>query len=125
MKWFVLVTAIVLVAIIFDMSLLVYAAYVLVAVLLLARWVTRQWTDKLATQRHCSLKQAEVGDQVQVTNAIENQGRLPVSWVLVEDVLPPDTQLFKPHKLEVRGKRVGVFRLRPGEKQQPRYPGSS
>ena len=121
MKWFVLVTAIVLVAIIFDMSLLVYAAYVLVAVLLLARWVTRQWTDKLATQRHCSLKQAEVGDQVQVTNAIENQGRLPVSWVLVEDVLPPDTQLFKPHKLEVRGKRVGVFRLRPGEKHHLDY----
>ena len=121
MKWFVLVTAIVLVAIIFDMSLLVYAAYVLVAVLLLARWVTRQWTDKLATQRHCSLKQAEVGDQVQVTNAIENQGRLPVSWVLVEDVLPPDTQSFKPHKLEVRGKRVGVFRLRPGEKHHLDY----
>ena len=37
MKWFVLVTAIVLVAIIFDMSLLVYAAYVLVAVIM-AGW---------------------------------------------------------------------------------------
>lgn len=121
MKWFILAAALLLLAIIFDMSLLVYATYVLVAILVLARWVTRQWTDKLTTSRECSLQQAEVGDRVTISNVIENRGRLPVSWVLVEDVLPPDTQLFKPPKLEVEGRRIGVFRLMPGEKQHVDY----
>ena len=83
MKWFILAAALLLLAIIFDMSLLVYATYVLVAILVLARWVTRQWTDKLTTSRECSLQQAEVGDRVTISNVIEIRGRLPVSWVLV------------------------------------------
>ena len=33
---------------------------------------------------------AEIGDRVKVRVTVTNSGRLPVPWVLLEDVLPRD-----------------------------------
>ncbi|MEZ6108621.1 MAG: DUF58 domain-containing protein [Pirellulaceae bacterium] len=115
MKWVLLTIALVLIAFVFDLGLLVYAACAVVGATLFARWVTKRWAAGLTASRVCSDEEVEVGHLVTIKGMISNEGRMDVGWVLIEDVLPADTQLFKPHKLEVEGERVGVFHLASGE----------
>jgi len=121
MKWILAIAVVLLTAFVFDLGLLIYAAYATVGVIILAWWMTRRWTDAIVTERSCSVGEAEIGDTVEIVDSIRNTGRWPIAWVLVEDVLPPEIQVFKPARLEVEGKRVEVFRLASEATHELRY----
>ncbi len=121
MRWILLAAALLLAAIAFDLGLLVYAAYAVIGVVAFTWWLTRRWTDAVVSTRECSTDEAEIGDLVTVRNRLENSWSLPISWVLAEDVIPPETQLFKPHRLEVEGERTAIFRLAAGERREISY----
>src|SRR5262245_35958578 len=106
MWWYVAVILILLAALLLDSGLLAYAMYVLLGVLLISRLLARQWTDKLTAARTCNISTAEIDDVVDVTVAIENTGRLPVPWVLLEDMLPREALFQRAPRLKVKGRRV-------------------
>ncbi|HZL91930.1 MAG TPA: DUF58 domain-containing protein [Pirellulaceae bacterium] len=121
MIWIAAAAVILVLALVFGMSLLAYAMYALLAVILISRYVTRRWAGDLSATREASRLSASVGDTVAVVVTIENQGKLPVAWVLLEDLLPRDAIMFDPPCLKVTGRRVQLSMLAPRAKKQLLY----
>jgi uncharacterized protein (DUF58 family) len=139
MRWYVAVILILLAALLLDAGLLAYAMYVLLALLLLTRFLARSWINNLSAARTCSHPKAddgreseeeererhnltaEIGDRVKVRVRVRNNGRLPVPWVLLEDVLPKDALDRRFPKLKVKGKRLRIAMLAPGGKADVDY----
>src|SRR6185295_18493305 len=112
MKWLAGALLVLVFAIFFGMDLLAYAMYVLLAVMLVSRFLTRNWAESLAATRDTSKLAAEIGDNVAVVVTLKNTGRWPVAWVLLEDLLPRDALMFDPPRLKVNGRRVELTMLR-------------
>jgi uncharacterized repeat protein (TIGR01451 family) len=114
MNWLVGAILLLLLALIFDFGLLAYAMYVLLGILLVSRYLTRSWAESLSAQRECNRLAANIGETVAVVVSVKNSGRLPVPWVLLEDLLPRQALIHDPPNLRVEGRRVRLSMLRPG-----------
>jgi uncharacterized repeat protein (TIGR01451 family) len=121
MIWIAAAVLILVVALVFGMSLLAYAMYALLAMILISRYVTRRWAGDLSATREASRLSASVGDTVAVVVTVENQGKLPVAWVLLEDLLPREAIMYDPPSLKVTGRRVQLSMLAPRAKKQLLY----
>src|SRR3712207_4098392 len=136
MKWFVGVLLVLLAALVLESGLLAYAMYVLLGLLLVSRWLARNWVAGLSATRRCRPAEsgspdpepapaepadarpvgltANVGDRVVVDITVRNEGALPVPWLLLEDLLPREALDPRFPRLKVRGKRLRVAMLRAG-----------
>ncbi len=114
MKWFLAIVALLLLVVLLRLRLLVYAFYVLTALFLVSRWLSRRWGANVAATRECNRDTAEIGDSVAVIVKLVNNGRLPVPWVLAEDLLPRGPMVQRPPRLCVSGRRIGVAMMPPG-----------
>jgi uncharacterized protein (DUF58 family) len=112
MKWFAGAILLLVIAILFGFDLLAYAMYVLLAVMLVSRLVTRRWAESLAADRECNRLIADIGDAVAVVVTLKNTGRWPVAWALLEDLLPRDALMFNPPRLRLSGSRLALTMLR-------------
>jgi uncharacterized protein (DUF58 family) len=106
--------AILVVAWLFQLSLLAYAMYALLAILVISRMLARSWTSSVAASRECNRDEVEVGDTVAVVVRVRNSGALPVAWLLMEDLLPRDALMHTPPKLKMSGQRLQLAMLAPG-----------
>ncbi|MCA9143347.1 MAG: DUF58 domain-containing protein [Planctomycetales bacterium] len=121
MNWLVGAALILVLSLIFDLGLLAYAMYALLSVLFVSRYLASQWAESLTADRECNRLTADVGDSVAVVVNIENQGKLPVPWCLVEDLLPRRALIHTPPNLAVEGSRLQLSMLRAGAKQSLLY----
>jgi uncharacterized protein (DUF58 family) len=103
------------IALIFQLSLLIYAMYVLLGVLLLSRVFTRVWTDGIEAQRFGTDEALEIGGSIEVKVAARNTGRLAIPWLLLEDYLPREALTQFPQHIKAEGGRMAVARLEAGE----------
>jgi hypothetical protein len=110
-----------LAAIFLESSLLAYATYVLLGVLVVSRLLARSWIANLSASRRCEITTAEIGDKVPVTLTLRNTGSLPVPWVLAEDVLPRSALAERPPRLSVKGKRLAIALIKGGGEVTWRY----
>lgn len=113
MIWYAGAILILLFALIFKLSLLAYAMYALLGVLLVSRWLTRSWAASLSAKRTVDKLAAEVGQTVSVELTIENTGKFPIAWVLLEDLLPRAAIMFDPPNLAVTGRRIELTMMKP------------
>lgn len=120
MKWFVIAVLLLGLGLLLQLELLVFAMYVLLGVLLLSRWMTREWTGKIAATRTCSLSTARVGDKAAIAVNMINRGRLPVPWLIVEEALPNEA-LRPPLRLKLAGRTTFIARLKARETRTIRY----
>lgn len=111
----------VVLALVFRLGLLMYAAYALVGLVVVSRWLTRTWAQSVSVKRNCSKQTAEVGETVAVAVAVTNSGRWPVGWLLVEDLLPRQALIHTPARLRVTGRRIQLEMLRAGETKTMLY----
>ena len=114
MKWILGVLLLLIVGIVFRLGLLVYAMYALLGVLLVSRYLARQWIENLAAERRCSGATAEVGDKVAVVLTVRNSGRFSVPWLLLEDSLPRQALIQRPPRIKVDGRRTSLVRIKAG-----------
>jgi uncharacterized protein (DUF58 family) len=121
MKWILGTLALLLLGLVFQLSLLVYAMYVLLGILLLSRFFTRTWTDKLTARRTCAGEVFEIGEGTEVTVEIENTGNLAIPWLIIEDSLPYAAMAERPYRLQVEGGRLDLTSLAPGESTSLNY----
>jgi uncharacterized repeat protein (TIGR01451 family) len=105
MKWFAAVVLILIVAVYYGLGLPAYAMYALLGIMLVSRWLSRHWIDSLSALRECNRYSVNVGDTVAVVITLNNSSRLPVAWVLIEDLLPRRA-FYQPPSLQVRGQRI-------------------
>lgn len=110
-KWFLGALALLAVALVFQLELLAYAMYALLGAMAVSRALTRTWAESLSAERECNRLTADVGDSVAVVLRVRNGGRLPVAWVLLEDLLPRHAFLPPPGRLKVVGRRLQLLML--------------
>src|SRR5262245_8139622 len=121
MKWFAGAILLLVIAILFGFDLLAYAMYVLLAVMLVSRLLTKNWAESLVAKRECKRLQGESADQVAVVVALNTRGRWPVAWVLLEDLLPREALMFEPPRLKIGGKRMQLTMLRGSARKTMMY----
>jgi uncharacterized protein (DUF58 family) len=121
MRWILGTLALLLVGMLLKLSLLVYAMYVLLGVMLLSRFLTRAWTDHIEASRVCDRDVVEIGEVAEVEVEIENQSRLRIPWMILEDSLPRDALVQMPARIKVDGPRLAITRLAPGGRERLAY----
>ena len=121
MKWIFGTLALLLMGLLFKLSLLVYAMYVLLGVLLLSRYFANTWVEKLFAKRTCSQSAVEIGETAEVEVGVQNQGSLAIPWLLLEESLGRAGVTEFPRRLKVEGERIKLIRLKAGETKALRY----
>ena len=119
MKWILGTLALLAIGLVLKLGLLVYAMYVLLGVLLLNRFFTRTWTEKIAASRHCEGDIFEIGENIEVNVEVENRGPLSVPWLILEDSLPREA--LEQLRIKVDGGRLRLVRLARGETESFNY----
>lgn len=110
-----------LVAMLLNLNLLVYALYSIVGVLLICRWVTARWSQDVTATRQKIPEQVEIGDEVSVAVDVAHVGTLPISWILIDDMLDKGALVSKVPAIEVNGQSIAVDQMAPGAVHQLRY----
>ncbi len=121
MKWFLGALLLLLAALLLESSLLAYAMYVLLGLLLLSRWLARSWIGGLSATRTCKQVSADIGERVAVHLTVTNNGALPVPWLLAEDLLPQYSPGQRFPRLKIKGKRLQIAMLRGGATLEMKY----
>lgn len=121
MKWFAAVALLFVVALLLDSGLLAYAMYVLLAVMVVSRFLARNWVAALGATRACGQLTADVGDTVDVRVTVTNSSWLPVAWVLLEDVLPVRSQPRGAERVATKGKRIKLCLIAARGEAELRY----
>src|ERR1700744_5313691 len=119
MKWILGTLALLILGLVFKLSLLVYAMYVLLGALLFTRFFTRTWTERVTVTRQVAGEVFEIGQSVEVTVTIENHGPLTVPWLLMEDSLPQEA--LAQNRIKAEGGRIRLVRLKRGENETIEY----
>src|ERR1022692_4476293 len=99
MKWIFATLGLLVLGVILKLSLLIYAMYVLLGVLLLSRFFTRVWTEQIDARRFCDEEVLEIGGSAESKVAVQNTGRFSVPWVILEDSLPHDALVQMPARI--------------------------
>jgi len=121
MKWTLGTLALLVLGLVFQLSLLVFAMYVLLGILLLSRFFTRTWTEKIVVTRHCSAEVFAIGENTEVRVELENRGPLAIPWLLLEDALPLAALTQRPQRIQIEGGRLELIRLAAGEREELKY----
>src|SRR5580658_3390219 len=119
MKWILATLAWLAIGLVLKLSLLVYAMYVLLGILLLNRFFTRTWTERIVATRQAGGDVFEIGESTEVTVEIVNRGPLTVPWVLLEDALPQEALAHG--RIKVDGGRLRLARLARGGTESLNY----
>jgi uncharacterized protein (DUF58 family) len=112
MRWFAGAILLLAIALTFGLGLLAYAMYVLLAVMLVSRVLSRTWIENIAADRECNRLSANIGDRVAVVINLRNRGVLPIAWLLMEDLLPASALIHEPPNLRPEGRRLQLTMLR-------------
>ena len=107
MRWYLAAAFLLLAALVFQLGCLAYAMYALLALLISSRLLARIWIESLSASRECNRLSAEIGERVAVAVTVANNGRLPVPWVLIEDILPRAALVQRPPRLRRDGPATG------------------
>ena len=121
MKWILGTVTLLILGLVFKLSLLVYAMYVLLGILLLSRFFTRAWTENLEVGRHASGEIFEIGESIDIVVQVQNRGSLTIPWLIMEDSLAFAAMTEKAQRIKLDGARLQLVRLKPGETETLEY----
>lgn len=119
----ILVVALILLALawLFNLGILVYAFYALTAIFFISHYFASGWVKSLEASRKVNYLTAEEGETIPVVISVENRGRLPISWVLIEDMLSKTDRAKPGPRIAVTGRHMEVSDFKPGGKLQMMY----
>lgn len=120
MKWFVVAILIVITGLLLRLEWLVLAMYLLLGVLLVSRYLAREWTNKIGAVRSCGVTTAQIGDRVKIATKVTNHGKWRVPWMILEEALPKDA-MQSPPRIRVKGQSVFITGLDGGKTRTIRY----
>ncbi len=112
MRWLIGAMVLLLAAALLGLGLLAYAVYALVGAILLSRVLADRWSWQLAATREINRDHVQLGESVAVVVVVENEGWLPIPWLLLEDLLPRRALVHSPPNLQVTGRRLQLAGMR-------------
>jgi len=108
-RWLLIIVLLLGLALALQAGLVAFAGYVLLGVYLLSRYLAKSWITSVSIERVFEPGQLEVGDSRDVVLKVHNAGKIPVGWVLVEELLPELALKRKPPAIAVKGRRIAVL----------------
>lgn len=102
-------------ALVLKSGIVAFAVYVLLGVYLLSRYLAQRWIMDVMVTRDCPNDPLEVGDSLESVLTIQNTGRLPIAWILLEDMLPEFA--VRRQRLQVKGRRIALLFLAPTQEK--------
>lgn len=119
----ILVIAILMLAIawLFNLGILVYAVYALTAIFFVSHLFASGWISSLRATRRVNQLIAEEGETIPVSIKVKNNSRMPISWVLVEDMLSKSDRAERGKRIEVTGRHMEVCEFKAGGQLQMMY----
>lgn len=114
MKWIFGTIALLVLGLVLQLSLLIYAMYALLGVMFLCRFFTRIWTSQLEARRFSSEDVLEIGGSTEVKVAVQNTGQWSIPWLMIEDALSKQA-LQIPQQIKTQGARLALTRLARGK----------
>ena len=105
----------------FNLGILVYAFYALTAIFFVSHYFSSGWIKSLQASRRVNYLMADEGDTIPVAITVENKGRLPISWVLIEDMLSKSDRAKPGARIAVTGRHMEVSDFKAGGKLQMMY----
>lgn len=115
------IAALLLAGMTFGASLWLLAAYAGALMIGTGFWFAAQWHGAAVAVRHDGATELEVGQSTDIVVDIINRSKLPIAWLLVEDLLPKAAFAQRPPAIRVDGSRIEVFYLPAGQTRQLRY----
>lgn len=103
MRYVAALSALLLVGLLLGASLLVYAAYALVALFFLTRFLTGKWIASMTAEQEMVATEVEIDQSVPIGIKIKNESGWFIPWALIETVLPKRATRLPPIALEVKG----------------------
>ncbi|TWU02251.1 DUF58 domain-containing protein [Stieleria varia] len=118
-----IISAVILAGMVFGGALWVFAGIAAGIIVFLNHFLAKTWSQCCVAVRSHNNDDDElkVGGRVAVELAVTNTGRLPVFWVLVEDLLPRWATRSEHPTLRVEGDRIQVMLLWPGVTRKLNY----
>lgn len=120
-RWLGIAIGLTLLALVLQAGLVAFAGYVLIGVYLLSRYLAKNWIVQLEAERKVDQTPREVGEVVEVVVKLKNTGKLPIGWLLVEDMLPEFALRQKPPRLTIKGKRIIIAMIGAGKTKTVKY----
>jgi uncharacterized protein (DUF58 family) len=120
-RWLVVLVALIGLALALKAGLVAFAGYVMLGVLLLSRYLAKSWITHIEATREVEAGQREIGDTVECVVKITNTGKLPIGWLLFEDMLPEYVFRLRPPRVTVKGRRITVMYLPTGKTKTVKY----
>lgn len=115
------ISALLLAGMIFGSSLWIIAAVVALLLTMTNAWLTKTWTTAVTAKRQEGDLELKIGSLIDNRIEISNASKIPVAWVLVEDLIHRSAIRFDPPAIEVAGTRIKVMRLGGGGSQPLNY----
>ena len=120
-RWLGIILALLGLALVLQAGLVAFAGYVILGVYLLSRYLAKAWIGQLEATRTVDPTPREVGETVEVIVKLKNTGKLPIGWLLVEDMLPEYALRQKPPRLTIKGRRIAVAMIGAGKTKTVKY----
>ncbi|MCH1441683.1 MAG: DUF58 domain-containing protein [Rubripirellula sp.] len=83
--------------------------------LLVNYYLANTWSRSTVATRAHGDQEVKIGSRLPVEIQLTNQSRIPVLWLLVEDLLPAWATVFNPPTLQVEGQRIQVLLIGAGK----------
>jgi len=120
-RWLIAIIALIGLALALQAGLVAFAGYVLLGVYLLSRYLAKSWITSVAIERVFEPGQLEVGDSREIVLKVQNTGKIPVGWVLVEELLLEGAIKRKPPAIAVKGRRIAVLYVKKGQTKSMKF----
>lgn len=115
------ICALLLCGMLFGASLWILAGIAAAMVLVANKFLAETWSKSTIAVRNGTDTELKLGSRIPVVIEITNTSRVPVFWLLVEDLLPRRATLFDPPALQVEGDRIQVILLWPSQTRNLEY----
>ena len=102
-------------------ALWVIAAIAAAILLVVNSFLANAWSRSTVATRLGGDQELKMGSRLPIEVKLTNRSRIPVLWLLVEDLLPRWATYFDPPTLQVEGDRVQVLLLGAGETRSLTY----
>lgn len=112
MHWLVGAILVLIAAMLLGFSLLAYAMYALLGVIVVSRLLADRWSLHISARRDMNREKAAIGQTIAVVVTLHNNHWLPIPWLLVEDLLSRRALVHRPPSLEVVGRRLQLISFR-------------
>ena len=115
------ISALLLAGMVSGAALWVIAAIAAAILLVLNSFLANTWSRSTVAARLGGDREVKLGSRLPIEVKLTNGSRIPVLWLLVEDLLPRWATFFDPPTLQIEGDRVQVLLLKAGETRSLSY----